>query len=56
MPLDEETQTEIIKKGLDRKQADKIMDNLLEDQEFREMFLRKIEMLKLNQVGNTFEA
>ncbi len=49
MPLDEEAQADIIKKGLDRKQADKIMDNLLEDPEFREMFLRKIESLKINK-------
>jgi integrase/recombinase XerD len=46
MPLDEDTQADIIRKGLDRKQADKIMDGLLEDQEFREMFLRKIRLLK----------
>jgi hypothetical protein len=47
MPLDDEIQADIIiKKGLKKKQADKTMDDLLEDQEFREMFLRKIETLK----------
>jgi integrase/recombinase XerD len=46
MPLDEETQAGIIRKGLDRKQADKIMDDLLEGHEFREMFVRKISMIK----------
>lgn len=48
MPLDEESKADILRKSLDRKEADDIMDRLLEDQEFREMFLRKIEMAKLN--------
>jgi len=45
-PLDEESRAEIIKKGLERKQADKIMDDLLNDQEFREILVKKIEMAK----------
>lgn len=44
--LDEETKAEVIRKNLERKEADDIMDRLLEDQEFREVFLRKVEMLK----------
>jgi len=46
MPLDEETKAEVIRKTLERKEADDIMDRLLEDQEFREMFMRKVEMFK----------
>jgi hypothetical protein len=46
MPLDEETRAEVLKKGLERKEADRILDSLLEDPEFREMFLRKVEMTK----------
>lgn len=46
MPLDEESRTDVLKKGLERKTADDIMDGLLEDSEFREIFLRKIEMIK----------
>jgi integrase len=46
MPLDEETRAEVLKKGLERKEADRILDSLLEDPEFREMFVRKIEIIK----------
>ena len=46
LPLDEETRNEVLRKGLGRKEADDIMDRLLEDQEFREMFVRKVEMVK----------
>jgi integrase/recombinase XerD len=45
-PLDEKTRTEVIQKTIERKDADDIMDRLLEDQEFREVFLKKVEMLK----------
>ncbi len=46
LPLDDNATAEIIKKGIERKEADKVLDNLLEDQEFREMFMRKIGDLK----------
>ena len=46
LPLDEETRNEVLRKGLGRKEADDIMDRLLEDQEFREMFVRKIAFMK----------
>lgn len=46
LPLDEETKAETIKKTMERKEADDIMDRLLEDQEFREMFTRKLNSLK----------
>jgi len=42
MPLDEETKAEVIRKTIERKEADDIMDRLLEDEEFREMFMRKL--------------
>lgn len=45
MPLDEETKSEILKKSLERKNADDIMDRLLEDQEFREVLLKKLESI-----------
>jgi len=45
MPLDEDTKAEVIKKTLERKEANDIIDRLLEDQEFREVFLRKVENL-----------
>lgn len=47
IPLDEESRAEVIRKSIDRKEADSIMDQLLEDQEFREVFLRKVEMIKI---------
>lgn len=46
LPLDEKSTAEVIKQGIDRKDSDKILDDLLEDQEFREVFLRKIGGLK----------
>ena len=52
MPLDEESRAELIRKSMVRKEADKVLDSLLEDQEFREMFLRKIEMVKIRNRRN----
>jgi hypothetical protein len=46
MPLDEETMADIIQKSMERKEANQIMDRLLEDQEFREMFVRKMMLMK----------
>ena len=51
-PLDEESKAEVIRKTIERRKADRIMDKLLEDEEFREMFLRKIEMLRMNEQRN----
>jgi len=52
LPLDEESRAEIIRKTIERREADRVMDKLLEDEEFREMFLRKIEMLRMNEQRN----
>jgi len=38
----------IVESYFERKEADDIMDRLLEDQEFREMFLHKIQEMKMN--------
>lgn len=46
MSLDEESATKNIRAEMERKEADNILDNLLEDQEFREMFMRKIADIK----------
>ncbi len=46
MPLDEESTAEIIKQGMDRGDADNVLDSLLDDQEFREMLIRKIKIFK----------
>ncbi len=40
--LDKETQFEVVKKTLERKEADDVLDKLIEDREFRDMLLRKI--------------
>ena len=42
MPLDEEAKIDIFKKDAERNEADKVLDRLLEDQEFRQMFVRKV--------------
>lgn len=36
----------MLRKELDRKEADRVLDGLLEDQEFRDMFVRKINQVK----------
>lgn len=42
MILDESMKNQKIQQDLERKQADKFLDQMLEDQEFREMFIRKM--------------
>lgn len=49
MALDEETKNEVLRKSLERKEADDIMDSLLEDQEFREVLIRKVMVLRNNE-------
>lgn len=46
MPLDQKVVTEIVSRDLERREADKVLDSLLEDQEFRDIFIRKLEALK----------
>ena len=41
LPLDKKTGTEVIKQSLTRNQADTALDKMLEDPEFRDVFLRK---------------
>lgn len=47
MILEEKFRNEKIQQDLERKQADKILDNMMEDQEFREMFMRKMRELSV---------
>jgi len=42
MPLDKETIIEVVEKDMKRKQMDNILDEMLRDQRFREMFMEKI--------------
>lgn len=46
LPLDDQAKAEVMKKDMDRKEADKVLDSLLEDQEFRELFMQKILSMK----------
>jgi integrase/recombinase XerD len=46
LPLDQAAVSEVLQKDLERKEADRVLDSLLEDQEFREMFVRKINQVK----------
>jgi hypothetical protein len=46
LPLDQAAISDVLHKDLDRHEADKILDGLLQDDEFREMFVRKLETLK----------
>jgi len=46
MPLDQKVISEIMQKDLERREADKFLDSLLQDEEFREMFVRKINQTK----------
>lgn len=49
MPLDQAVVSEILHRDMERKEADRMLDKLLEDQEFRDMFLRKIENIADSQ-------
>jgi hypothetical protein len=46
MILDENIATQAIKEDMKRKQADSILDMLIKDEEFREVFERKLRELK----------
>jgi len=43
MVLDEETMVDIIKRDEERRKADRILDELIKDKEFKDMLLRKLE-------------
>ena len=45
LALDKETIVEIMKNDVERKEADKILDELIQDQNFRNLFLSKIKKL-----------
>ena len=47
--LDEKLATDIVKKDMERKEADGVMDRMFEDVEFREMFMRKLKGLEPNK-------
>lgn len=42
MPLDRETMMKVAKMDMERKEADRILDEMIKDEEFREFFSRKI--------------
>jgi len=42
MVLDKETMVSIVQNDMERRKADAVLDDLLKDEEFREMFIRKI--------------
>jgi len=46
MPLGQAAISEIVQKDLERREADKVLDSLLKDDEFREMFVRKVAIMK----------
>ena len=46
LPLDQATESELLRKDLERKDADAALDGLLHDEEFREMLIKKIETMK----------
>jgi hypothetical protein len=45
-PLDEVKRLEMMKSEMDRKKADGILDELINDNEFRELFVRKLQQLQ----------
>ena len=46
MPLDEKSMIKLVERDMQRKRADEKLDELVQEPEFREIFLRKIEKLK----------
>lgn len=55
LPLDEQAKAEVMKKDMERKEADGVLDKLIEDGEFRDILLKKIRALssKNNQTANS---
>jgi integrase/recombinase XerD len=45
MPLDKETIVSLVEKDLQRKEADSLLDELIKDEEFREVLKRKIRQI-----------
>lgn len=45
MPLDKETIVRLVEKDLQRKEADRLLDELIKDSEFKEMLIKKIEKI-----------
>ncbi|MFH0836985.1 MAG: hypothetical protein V1870_02555 [Candidatus Aenigmatarchaeota archaeon] len=45
MVMDDQTKNDIIKESLERKEADQLMDKLLEDPEFKQLFMKKIKTM-----------
>jgi len=50
MPLDEREAVRIIEKEMQRKKADSVLDHLLQDPEFKQMFIRKLEEFGISRV------
>ncbi len=46
LPLDEEAKAEVMRKDMEREKADQVLDKLIEDREFREMFVQKLQNFK----------
>jgi len=46
MPLDKETIISLVEKDLQRKEADRLLDELIKDEEFKEVLIRKIKEIK----------
>jgi len=46
LPLDAEASADAIRQTLERKKADHVLDSLLKDEEFREMFIEKLSSLQ----------
>lgn len=48
LPLDEDAKVEVMKKDMERKDADDVLDKLIEDREFRDILIKKILSMKQN--------
>jgi hypothetical protein len=46
MPLDRETIANLVERDLQRKEADRLLGELIKDNEFREVFINKIKEMK----------
>ena len=50
MPLDRQTIVDLVERDAQRKQADKLLDELIKDAEFRELLVKKIKELTRGEV------
>lgn len=56
LALDENTRLNIIRQDMERRKADSVLDELIRDREFREVFIRKLQYFEFRHQNNFFRV